>query len=988
MISQQDIDQVIHLVQLSYSPISTLAPAEQQQIQHQLVQAQKSEASWGLIEPLISHQDVTVRFFGAHTASVKITRDWDTLPEDQQLALLSSVLEWTAQTAFQQGNGIVVRKLFVALSSLVLRLTPHHFPNPLSTLLRILAPPPSSDYALPLEFFQILIEEVTRTGLIGQRKIDVYQVLNEEDGIVIGAVGSVLAKWVPGGEGKDEGEMELALKCLESWIGWGLSGEHLNPLLPILIQLLDRPETLIPASTCMQEVLCNSILKDGRGSKVLTEPLLAWVAGTGRNISENLFQSGDADETAGSVCKLLVALGEHSADYLALHLIRPEVQIFFSLMLGFSGFEGSYGVDEEVSEIPLGFWSLFQESITASPHIETADSDSPATEWTIAKQIFAELFQKLRLKCMLPSGGGGWMKDQVDKFRSYRFECGDAMVTSYYILRSDSLSFILSCLLESLNAPSGPNWEEIEVSLHCLRCVQETVPVEEDQHLPRIFSQDLIGKLPMEGDHRVRATAIALIGDYSSWFHSHPANVLTAVSYIVPALEVPALSASAAKSLKRLCDLCRASLTNHIGAFGELYAKVEQRIEPEEKARVLEAITSVVQALPPMEAINPIKNITEPVVNTIVQALEGAAQLPEEAKAETIQRILSLTAIAKGLTPSDDFDFDLEEEDEIKVAAIAQARSAPELVELRERLLRITARVIEIWSTDSEVADSLSSFLKAMTTSLSSPTLLSLDAEPLIRLIAGAAQRNINGIWLSLGESLIGRLLPPPGLDPSAGGYNQAAMEVLVRDVAGVMVRAGLDVLRDGLDAMVRHPDIVESLFKFVGCVAARFPGSILGNPTDMVDLMMGLSVDGLGLQERYSLQAVTGFVTTAISRSRAQAHLLDEFNPVLQKYGHAFIHAIILGAGGRSPRSMILHLAELLAAMVTRFPELSAGWLGSVLAVEGFPDRRATPKAKEKLKATVLKSRTTKRVREALNEFALVARGLENSAYGNAAPL
>lgn len=110
-----------------------------------------------------------------------------------------------------------------------------------------------------------------------------------------------------------------------------------------------------------------------------------------------------------------------------------------------------------------------------------------------------------------------------------------------------------------------------------------------------------------------------------------------------------------------------------------------------------------------------------------------------------------------------------------------------------------------------------------MTSSLESPTLLSLDAEPLLRLIAGTAQRNLNGIWLSLAETLVGRLSAPVGLSAPSKAYDQPAVEALVRDVAGVMITAGVGLLREGLEAMGRLPDIVESLFKFVGCVSSVF---------------------------------------------------------------------------------------------------------------------------------------------------------------------
>ena len=83
-----------------------------------------------------------------------------------------------------------------------------------------------------------------------------------------------------------------------------------------------------------------------------------------------------------------------------------------------------------MSQMCLGFWSLFQEALTASKHIETADSPVPGNEWTIALHIFGDLIRRMRGKCVLPLGGGGWMKDQTDKFRIYRNDVRDVLVTA------------------------------------------------------------------------------------------------------------------------------------------------------------------------------------------------------------------------------------------------------------------------------------------------------------------------------------------------------------------------------------------------------------------------------------------------------------------------------------------------------------------------------------------------------------------------------
>jgi hypothetical protein len=42
--------------------------------------------------------------------------------------------------------------------------------------------------------------------------------------------------------------------------------------------------------------------------------------------------------------------------------------------------------------------------------------------------------------------------------------------------------------------------------------IQEALPVEPDEHLSRLFSQDVLGSLPNFGVDRVRRTALVLIG--------------------------------------------------------------------------------------------------------------------------------------------------------------------------------------------------------------------------------------------------------------------------------------------------------------------------------------------------------------------------------------------------------------------------------------------------------------------------------------------
>jgi hypothetical protein len=62
------------LIQSAYTPGG---PIEQQRkLQQELFEIQKRPQAWGLVVPLLGHTDPNVQFFGAHTAQVKIARDW------------------------------------------------------------------------------------------------------------------------------------------------------------------------------------------------------------------------------------------------------------------------------------------------------------------------------------------------------------------------------------------------------------------------------------------------------------------------------------------------------------------------------------------------------------------------------------------------------------------------------------------------------------------------------------------------------------------------------------------------------------------------------------------------------------------------------------------------------------------------------------------------------------------------------------------------
>lgn len=89
--------------------------------------------------------------------------------------------------------------------------------------------------------------------------------------------------------------------------------------------------------------------------------------------------------------------------------------------MNYTGLPGSYGVDEEESEMTLGFWYLLQESLWSSDFDFDQEDDVAIAEqqqtviWAIAKTVYKELVQILRQKVLWPEESSQWPKGVLSK---------------------------------------------------------------------------------------------------------------------------------------------------------------------------------------------------------------------------------------------------------------------------------------------------------------------------------------------------------------------------------------------------------------------------------------------------------------------------------------------------------------------------------------------------------------------------------------------
>ncbi|EGN94778.1 hypothetical protein SERLA73DRAFT_171188 [Serpula lacrymans var. lacrymans S7.3] len=1017
VLSVSDVQQAAQLIHQAYAPGAHISPDDQRRIQQELLSIQKRPEAWGLVVPFLENQDPNVQFFGAHTAQVKIARDWDSFPQDNALQLRDLLLELTVHAVLAGRTKVILRKLFIALTSLALKIATggsSDWPDWIISSVNFLSGRGVfTEYML--DFLSIVAEEIDTAALIGPSKMQMHQSLLDAAPMVVQAIISSITQ--PKEQFRIQ-EFNSALKCLQAWIPI-LRGNELTPLIPLLINLLSPSVTplhpegefdesiFVPASDALQEITSKSSLSGGAGSRTLTDPLLTWL---------DLYGAGFADALSHSFCKLLVALGDHSNSYLASNIVSSVyvprtrahlVQNFLRLILGYTALPGYYGVDEEESEMTLGFWYLFQESLWSVEYDLEEDeegnrqppqeTDKEKEQWAVVKAVYSELVQVLKRKVIWPDRTvlSGWGKDQRDKYQVYRRDVGDTLINAYYILRNDMLAYYLNDLIEHVSARNDSDgWEDIEATLHCIMSIQEAIPLEDNPFLARLFGHEVLGRLPRTGQDRIRRTTLGLIGTYASWFTtqsltstptSSPTLLMNTVSYVVAALPEQMLCLSAANSLRDLCDANRTALAPHIGAFAELHAGLTG-IPDTEKCKVLQSIASVIQALPPEEEIPPVQAIVSPVVEKLVQALQSSTQLPEEARTMIVVQLQTLTGVAKGLTRTTDSLLILEEspEEQVEVERVRQARKDYRMIKLREDLFTAIRNTVDMWSTDAGVSDALSELFRSITALPSDMTLLSLPAGPLLELVCFASQRQLTAIWLTLANMLIIQV-DPPTLIPSTlkSGPNVEAQTVL-SNVLPALLQTSLTALGHP-GAMESNPDIVQAFFSCMDTVAKNFVAAFYRLQPGALDTLMRCAIGSLSLQERYSLVSACTFLAALISKTANSDELGDASAMLIQAHGRPIMRAILCGFASVAPRSATVNLIELLMTLNSRHPAETRAWMNEILFADDFVQSKAGPDAKKAFIKAVVSSRSPKKTRDSAQQFILVARGLEGSSFGYA---
>ncbi|KAK9900916.1 ARM repeat-containing protein [Cystobasidium minutum MCA 4210] len=959
-VSAEDVNSIIQIIQRLHS--SNAAPPgleEQKQLQHALFTAQQAQEAWTLGGQLLSssNADPNVRFFGAHTLTVKISRDWHTLPEEHWSGLKEAMLGWLSESARSAyppagntsvaGERVVFRKLAVAVTSLSFRLAPNVWPNwLLETILRLTA---SGCSRLGIyEFLTLAIEEVGRADLVGSKRVQYDQVVSD----VAPNVTEMISSSLSSPETKEPAELNAALKCLQSWISKrDINRNLLENVYPLVLRLLPNESTCVNASACVEDILLDGPF----ATEKRVSPLLDFCASPEvGQIYERAKEEQDVDEVTLALFKLLVAIFEHSYTVIIAELSTPRSIALLQRLLLLTCFPGYHDADEQISDIGLPIWAYLQEEIADNGVVAT-QSGLGDPRWPIVKDVFDALSNGLRGKVAFPEDReyDSWPKDIKQSFARYRVDVGDCLINAYYVLREPMLTDLVNIATREMqDVVEGRSVEALEATLFCISSIHEAVPMDEETAATQLFTgplvQTIVGLTGIRY-HRLQRTALRLIEEYAPWFKYNASALLPVLQCTVGFLSQEPTSQAAALALSALCDACRKDLIDHVASFAELVRNLEGKIPATDYVRVVGSVAAVIQALPADRLVEPVVVLVENSISKLAAAMSNPTLLA------------SLTACARSLAEPEDEILDLEglaeATDEEEKAKVVNSDSRVDA--LRGHLLEAVKAITVAYRGDAEVAQALADFLKACTsTNISTP--LSLDPLALADILSHLIVVDFDTTWLSISSLLLFRLRKNP---LSASG------EITLQAVIG---------------PMEAHPDLVQGFMDWALSSLTSYV-AVLATLPQLVQGLIILAVEGLGLQERVGLQKTIQLLTAAVNEAAADStrpDIASLFLSMMQAHGRSAMERTLAGIGGKLPRSNLGYLAELLLAFSKRMPNETRSWLKELFAQDAFPSRRVSQEQKDRYAKAIMSARSLRKLREATENFAIVCRGLEGTSY------
>lgn len=925
----------------------------QQDVHHWLTSAQYSPAAWTFSWDLIQiTKSIEVQFFGASCLHVKIARFWSELPPEQYHTLKEQLIDRIAQ--FAKGPRIVLTRLCIALSSLVLHLTPDHWPDAIQSLISLFQQEnPNLDSTqrchLLLEILTVLPEEFMfqffSTTLTHHRRAILRHELSKALPHVMWLLQSLLNSSLVGKV------HEQALKSVASWADFGLEPELMEPLVEQVFQALHKQDTFEAAVEALVKIFSHPEMD--RYPNTL-QKLLVHTLRT-QEMYEKALTEKDM-ETVHGLCRVMVASAENHPK-LIVKMIQEEGEkrelalTILHTVIRFAFPPGQFPVDESCSDMSFTFWYMLQDEL-----FECEEKEFKKLV-PVFQPLYYTLIQVLLAKVQYPEEQEfeSWSKDEQEAFRCFRQDIGDTMMYAFNVVREPVLGFFCSTLAALIEqSKSQPiRWQTVEGIFFMFGSMAECVDLEETIYLPMLMN--MVPSIQFS-NITLLSTALYMIGSFGEWMNSHPEILTCVLPLVLQGLNNSKVGTAATMALK---DITRESL-DHIRPFIPQILSTSQTILQKDillerdAMRLMSCIGQVLSILPIPDIMNYLDAI-------LVPRLQHMQQLVKQEPSEAVQKQLVFQVqLLSWLFSTLDTDRDAGDITNGQTSKPPTPTGPKPVFVVMQQILPTVQELVAKWKSEPSIVEAVNEMFKK------SLSVLMEDFQPLSNSVAEMMiqmyEKTPHASILDVARQII--LLF--GSDATFTQYVNTLLNVICTRTL------------ESYPAVLGEPDVVEAFMIFLGNLLKK-SRSLLVSCGVNLEAVLKAGIATMAVAEQCVVKSSCFFVIEFLTAAYEE----ESIKVIVNNNMHYIVDRVLRAIGGEAARHIMEIMSDvLLACCKYHFPILNTT-IRAMLATDGFPSPRASPQDKQNFLKTLISDRNNKRkMRETVKEFSLLCRGLLGTEY------
>ena len=638
---------------------------------------------------------------------IKVSRHFHEVPPSQLSCLQQRLLQLLSSYLEQRGPKIVLTRLCVAVAHLVIHgASSGLWQNPVEELINIFHAEMEKRgvavLGLLLELLTIIPEEFATSVLATSKRALVRAEMTKSLPLVVDILRKVF------------NEQELAseitvqtMKGLQAWVQFEIPNEVTEEIFSRLISYLSDEELYDASLDAMGAIISHP---NSHKFPMTMRRLLSRVVEL-----DMVFYKLMAEEnfdTALPLASFFITFGESQSRMILDWAIESQdgqlaAIRLVNVILNVSLCNAQYPTQETLSEMPFGFWYIFQDDIIACE----------PQQFQICAAVFGPVYLKLveglLKKCMYQADDSVWSLDQKEMFRCYRTDIGDTIMYCYSILRENLLNLLLAHLdaaVSKANEDHAVNWPYLEACLFAWSSIGESLAEEEECPQLAQFLSKLI-TIPYHDNIKVITSAMDCIGSFSELLYNYP-NILSHILPIITsAIRNPELALCSTMALKDLSRDC----ADVMGPFAQsILTQCQQLLSSNELKngeciRLMYPIGKMLSQIPQGQIMPYLESILTP----HLMALQEMSS--QETTAGAKPRLVFIFKLLTSLFQS--MEIAKGQEHPQAGGAQIQSRSQP-LVILYPQLMPYIKSISFKWAHDTDVMDALWTFVKQVTTCL------------------------------------------------------------------------------------------------------------------------------------------------------------------------------------------------------------------------------------------------------------------------------